>query len=95
MPTDLNNIMLLITELLQLLLALVLLFFAWKASKRARTPALLAGLIFLLRAVFDIAENYMHPGPPNPWRFPLQLADDVLIILGLACVAWLVSRLKK
>lgn len=95
MPSDFNDIVLLITELLQLLLALALLFFAWKASKRARTPALLAGLIFLLRAVFDIVENFMHPGPPNPWRFTLLFVDDVLIILGLACVVWLVSRLKE
>ncbi len=78
-----------ITEIVQTIAILALLYFAWKTPGKARVPALLAGLFLLLRAVVII-----YATMPPPGFIMMLVIDGVLTTVGVACLIWLLTRLE-
>jgi preprotein translocase subunit Sec61beta len=88
------DVLQLVFEGLQVVAALVILYFAWKTPGPARTPALLAGVCFALGFLVALVS------PPNIKAISLDLrtvsyvARNTFFVGGLACVAWLLRRIK-
>jgi hypothetical protein len=80
--------LLLITEIGQLVLAGVLLFYGFRLRRESRpagTWFIAGGGLFLLRALMDLLDPLL-PYPPDPSRLVFNVVDDLVIVATLLCM---------
>lgn len=94
MDTNMLNLATTALEVIQVLAVLALLYFAWKSSKPARVPGLLAGLFLLLNVIVRLFK-VSGSGSQLPLATWISLGQWTIYTVALICLAWWAARVKR